>query len=429
MDPSPILYSFLFLFFILLSAFFLGLKTALFSLNNSTLSAFAESDVFAEKQIFRLMQNKRRVLLAIIFSNSLSGAFALISALLVSGSLLNTNNTFSISNILAGVVLFVLAYLPVSEIFSKFMGSKNQKVFAKIGTYPFLVFYYVFIPFTFILEKISHKLSSYFGLNKDKTELSEDELRNIVDIGEEGAALKKDEREMIHSIFEMSETVAREIMVPRTDMICVEDDTSITQLLKINKDKNHSRIPVYKETVDNVVGVLHIKDLLPLIKKRNHADFDIMKLVNKPYFVPEQKKVNELLRDFRIENIHMAIVVDEYGGTAGIVTLEDVIEEIVGEIQDEYDEEAPQLIAIDEDTFLVNAGILIDDLNEDLDFNLPEEEGIDTLAGFLLGQFGSVPKTKSTIRWGGYEFIVERVYRRRIERVRIIRVTEAEKEG
>ena len=226
---------------------------------------------------------------------------------------------------------------------------------------------------------------------------------------------------MIQSIFEMSETVTREIMVPRTDLICVENNISVTQLLKINKENNHSRIPVYEETIDNIVGIIHVKDLLPLIKKRSNADFNIMKLVSDPYFVPEQKKVNELLREFRIERIHMAVVVDEYGGTSGIVTLEDVIEEIVGEIQDEYDEETPQINKVDENVYLVNAGILIDDLNEELGFTIPEEEGIDTLAGFLLGQFGSVPKTKSSITWDGFEFIVDRVYSRRIERVRIIK--------
>jgi magnesium and cobalt exporter, CNNM family len=421
LDPSPLLHSFIFLFFILLSTFFLGLKTALFSLNKATLTDFSESENFSENQIYKLVKNERRVLLTIITGNSLSASFALVGAILLVHNWCKSESLFNMSATISGVFLFLIIYLPVSEIFSKYLGSKNPKLFAKVAIYPFLAFYYFVSPFVIILQKISNRLSSSFGLNKDKTELSEDELRHIVDISEEGAALKKDEREMIHSIFEMGETVAREIMVPRTDMIAVEDDTSITQLLKVNKDKNHSRIPVYKESVDNIVGILHIKDLLPLIKKRSYADFDIMKLVNDPYFVPEQKKVNELLREFRAENIHMAIVVDEYGGTAGIVTLEDVIEEIVGEIQDEYDEEAPQLNAIDENTYLVNGAMLIDDLNEDHGFKLPEEEGIDTLAGFLLGQFGSVPKTKSSISWGGYEFIVERVYRRRIERVRIIK--------
>ena len=158
----------------------------------------------------------------------------------------------------------------------------------------------------------------------------------------------------------------------------MEEKTSITQLLKINKEKNHSRIPVYKNTIDNIIGILHIKDLLPLIKRRTYSDFDITKIINPPYYVPEQKKLDELLREFRTEKIHMAIVVDEYGGTAGIVTLEDVIEEIVGEIQDEHDQEAPQINKIDEVTYLVNGGILIDDLNDLPEFNLPEEEGIDT---------------------------------------------------
>jgi len=146
-----------------------------------------------------------------------------------------------------------------------------------------------------------------------------------------------------------------------------------------------------------------------------------MKLVNEPYFVPEQKKVNELLQELRTEKIHMAIVVDEYGGTAGIVTLEDVIEEIVGEIQDEYDKEAPPVKKIDANNYLVDGSILIDDLNEELGISLPEEEGVDTLAGFLLGRFGSVPKSKSSISWNDYKFVVERVFNRRVERVRIIK--------
>ncbi|KAA3617358.1 MAG: HlyC/CorC family transporter [Calditrichaeota bacterium] len=428
MDPSSLFTSFIFLFFILLSAFFLGIKTALFSLNSSTLTAFSESEKSPENQISRLMESQRRVLLTIVIGNSLSGSFALISALAITSPSYVSNGSYYFLNNILGVLIFIVFYLVVGEILSKYLASKNPKAFSKVAVYIFLLFYYLLFPFTFVLEKISNKFSSSLGMNKDKTELSEDELRYIVDVDGEGDALKKDEREMIHSIFEMSETVAREIMVPRPDMISVEDNTSITQLLKINKDKNHSRIPVYKESVDNIVGVLHIKDLLPLIKKRSYADFDIMKLINEPYFVPEQKKVNELLREFRAESIHMAIVVDEYGGTAGIVTLEDVIEEIVGEIQDEYDEEAPQLNAIDENTFLVNGSMLIDDLNEGHDFNLPEEEGIDTLAGFLLGQFGSVPKTKSKIRWENYDFIVERVYRRRIERVRIIKGSSLKKE-
>jgi len=354
--------------------------------------------------------------------NILSSASAVVISVVILNRIFSNTDLSPIFGTICGILIYFLSRLLLGEILLSFIKSRSQKTIIKISIYPFLIIYYLFIPMTFILSKLSYFMSHFLKLDKNKTDLSEEELRDIVDVSEEGTSLHKDEKEMIQGIFEMSETFAREIMVPRTDLICVEKSTSLSQLLKINKDKNHSRIPVFDGTIDNIVGILHIKDLLPLIKKRTYTDFDIMKLVNEPYFVPEQKKGNELLREFRTERIHMAVVVDEYGGTSGIVTLEDVIEEIVGEIQDEYDKEAPQINKIDDNNYLVSGSILIDDLNEELNLNIPEEEGIDTLAGFLLGQFGSVPKTKSKISWNdGFDFIIERVYSRRIERVRIIK--------
>ncbi|MCB0280969.1 MAG: HlyC/CorC family transporter [Calditrichae bacterium] len=427
MDPLSFIDFFSFFFFIILSAIFITLKTSFFSLNTSTIQSFATSTKSSEKQIAQLLKEQRRLLLTVITGNTISIAFAVVFALEIGISLIalwGINFTFAV---LLAVALFFLFYITISEFLAKFVGAKYPKKTAQFTIYPLLVFYYVLLPVTLLLDRASQILSSSMGLDKDKHDLSEEELRQIVDFADDGAALRKDEKDMIHSIFEMSETVAREIMVPRTDMICVDGKVSITHLLKINKEKNHSRIPVYKDSIDNITGILHIKDLLPLIKRRTFSDFDITKITNPPYFVPEQKKINELLREFRTERIHMAIVVDEYGGTAGIVTLEDVIEEIVGEIQDEHDQETPQISKIDDNTFLVSGSILIDDLNDMHGFKLPEEEGIDTLAGFLLGQFGSVPKTKSTIRWNDLEFTVERVYRRRIERVRIIKAQRSEK--
>jgi len=167
--------------------------------------------------------------------------------------------------------------------------------------------------------------------------------------------------------------------------------------------------------------IIYVKDLLPLIKRRNLSEFDLTTLTRPPYYVPEQKRINELLREYQTEKIHMAIVVDEYGGTAGLVTLEDVIEEIVGEIQDEYDMETPLYQKINENTFVVNAGMQLEEINEVLNLDLPTEEGVETLAGFLLGQFGNVPKSKETIVWNGYEFLIEKSTKKRIHQVRIIK--------
>lgn len=385
------------------------------------MESFAVAEHFSKKQIIKLLQKPKRVMLSLQIGNILSNAAAVITSCFYWNAIAQQYDIISAAGYLIGILIFFLFTITIGEIFAVNLASKNAGTYTRLSIYPMVVFYFIFTPFILFFELLSKKILVSFGMDKNKINLSEKELRNIVDVSEDGTILDKDEKDMIQGIFEMSDTVTREIMVPRTDLICIEKSASLTQLLNVNKEKNHSRIPVFDDTIDNVVGVIHIKDLLPLIKKRITADFDIMKLANEPYFVQEQKKVNELLREFRTERIHMAIVVDEYGGTSGIVTLEDVIEEIVGEIQDEYDKEQPQINTIDENVSLVSGGILIYDINVELGISIPEEEGIDTLAGFLLGQFGSVPKTKSRITWGAYDFIVERVYNRRIERVRIIK--------
>lgn len=429
MDPASI-HVISFFIFLILAAFFSGLKTAFFSLNSLTLETFGTGSKNQQK-ILNLIHYKKRLILTLQTGIVINGAIAVTIAVLFSVGVLEIyfSPDSLIWGVMTGIAVYYLFYISLVEIFAINLAVKNPENYVFYTMYPFFIFYYLFLPLTMFFEFLLKIVITMLGLVVNKGNLTEKELRNMVNISDESNVLLKDEKDMIQGIFEMSDTVTREIMVPRTDVVCVEKGTSLGQLLKINKEKNHSRIPVYDKSIDNIVGILHIKDLLPLIKKRSNMDFDIMKLVNDPYFVPEQKRVNELLRELRTERIHLAIVVDEYGGTSGIVTLEDVIEEIVGEIQDEYDKELPQINRIDDDNFLVSGSILIDDLNEELDLHIPEEEGIDTLAGFLLGQFGSVPKTKSKISWNGYDFIIERVYSRRIERVRIIKTHREENAG
>lgn len=429
MDPIAVQHTLLFLLFIILSAFFLGIKSAFFSFNNSTLQQFEESEQYSEKLIFKLLENPRKLLLTSIIGNVLFQFLAIWELLELNRTVFQPDSLFAPASLILTILVFLIFQIGIAELLSKYAAERNPKQFAGLTVIPLQIFFYLFAPLTFIFGYFSKFIASMLGYDKDKYELSDNELRTIVDISEDGVVLKKDEREMIHGIFEMGETVAREIMVPRIDMVCIDENVTMSQLLKINKIHNHSRIPVYKESIDNIVGILHIKDLLPLMKKRSYADFDVMKLINPVQYVPEQKKLNELLRQFRAERIHMAIVVDEYGGTAGIVTLEDVIEEIVGEIQDEYDEEAPPFVEINPGSYRVSGSMLIDDLNEALDLDIPEEDGIDTIAGFLLGQFGSVPKSKNTIKYNGYQFIIERVFRRRIEGVLIKKIEQGTPES
>lgn len=249
--------------------------------------------------------------------------------------------------------------------------------------------------------------------------VTEDDLRTLVEAtGQQEGMLEPDERKMIHSIFELGSTLAREIMVPRIDMLALDVLTPLPDAVDVFLKSGHSRVPVYEDTVDNILGVLYAKDLLSVWREGNQLE-SLRPLLRRAYFVPEAKKVDELLAELQHQRVHMAVVVDEYGGIAGLVTLEDIVEEIVGEIQDEYDqaEESPyEELANGE--YLFQGRIDLDDFNEITTSNLPKEEA-DTLAGFIYGRLGRVPSSGESLQADNLLLTVEQVSGRRIRKVRV----------
>jgi CBS domain containing-hemolysin-like protein len=250
--------------------------------------------------------------------------------------------------------------------------------------------------------------------------ITEEEIRHLVDVAEEEDAIEGEDRELIHSVFEFGDTVVREVMVPRTDMVAIRSDAPLDEALETIVEAGYSRIPIYDGDVDNIVGVLYAKDLL---KRSAEARRDrrVSSLGRAPLFVPETKKVADLLREMQDQRVHMAIVVDEYGGTAGLVTIEDVIEEIVGEIVDEYDREEPLVEPIDASTMRVDAKMPIDEINELLGVELPDDEW-DTVGGLVFGLTGHVPAVGETVRYDSIEFRTERVTGRRIQKVLVTKL-------
>ncbi|MEA2451669.1 MAG: magnesium and cobalt exporter, family [Actinomycetota bacterium] len=250
--------------------------------------------------------------------------------------------------------------------------------------------------------------------------ISEEEIRHLVDVAEEEEEIEEEERELIHSVFEFGDTVVREVMVPRPDMVAIRADSTVDEALAKIIEAGLSRIPIYEGDTDNIIGVLYAKDLLKRVHE-GRKDVKLSSLGRAPTFVPEQKKVSELLREMQDQRVHMAIVVDEYGGTAGLVTIEDLIEEIVGEIVDEYDKEEPLVEPIDEDTIRVDAKMPIDEVNELLSIELPHEEW-DTVGGLVFALTGRVPVAGEKVRYDSVEFTTERVTGRRIQKVVIAKV-------
>ncbi|MFP4056127.1 MAG: hemolysin family protein [Candidatus Brocadiia bacterium] len=274
-------------------------------------------------------------------------------------------------------------------------------------------------PLTAVLELTNRVVGRIADVPMERPNAVEfgDEIRSVVSEGEKNGALEEEEKEMIASIFELHDIDVAEIMTPRTDMVCIEADASLDELRTLANRCGYSRIPVFEKTRDNILGICHVKDLLA---KAHEAGLSARDVAQPPHFVPETKRVHELLQELRSLKIHMAVVLDEYGGTAGIVTLEDIVEEIVGEIVDEYDQEPSEpMVTLDERTVECAGRLPIDDLNDGLHIDIPEDESYDTVSGFVASQLGHIPAKGETCRWRNVDFTVLEATDRRIRRLRV----------
>jgi CBS domain containing-hemolysin-like protein len=249
----------------------------------------------------------------------------------------------------------------------------------------------------------------------EQATLSEEELRTLVDVGASEGIVEREEREMIHKVFELEDTLVRSVMVPRTDMVCLDVETPTAEILPALREHLHSRVPVYEGAIDVIVGILYAKDLLPFMEGLP-ADFDLRSHLHPPYFVPESKRADALLQEFQAKRVQMAIVVDEYGGTAGLVTLEDLLEELVGEIADEYDEPERLIQRVDATTYRVAGKLPIEQLNAATGLKI-SNEGYDTVGGWVLDLFGRVPRRAERAETAELQLTVEKVERTRIVEV------------
>jgi len=417
----------LFIGLLFISAFFSGSETALFSLKASDRRKLREqmSSSYAARRILALLKKPRRLLVSILIGNTVVNvAAATIAALFTRDLLMGTD--WSQWSFIINIVVVTGVILLFSEILPKIVAVKGPVVFASKVSPALSGCVNLFLPLSFLFEQLAHIAVKVLRVQKEVPFVNEEELKTLIEVGEDKGTLDQAEREMIHSIFEFHETMAKEVMVPRMDMVSVEKSTPLDEILNLVNTHGHSRIPVYQEKIDNIVGILYVKDLLSYTRTQKKEQ-NLSNLVRKPYFVPESKPIDELLREFQKERIHMAIVVDEYGGTAGLVTMEDVIEEIVGEIRDEYDQEKPLIKQMKSHEWLVDGKINIETLNEELDLALPPEEDFESLGGFIFSRLGSIPKEKEFVQFGSYQFVVEKVVGRRIKSVRILEVQESEK--
>jgi CBS domain containing-hemolysin-like protein len=331
-------------------------------------------------------------------------------------------------HVISFVVSFViLAFLTIilGELGPKYVAIQHPEGTALVVSLPLQLFYRIFEPFIWVLNRTSMFLLGYVGITPSHINRgvhSPEELEVIFAEGAKSGYFNKTEQELIASIFEFSTTTAREIMVPRMEVIAINYNVSRETLIRIVTEEGYSRMPVYRESIDNVVGVIYTKDLISLLE---HRDLIVLQdIIRPPYFVPDAIKISQLMRNMQERKTHIAIVVDEFGGTQGIITMEDILEEIVGEIHDEYDEVLKDIETSADGTALVNARMTIELFNKKFGSEIPEDSEYETLNGFLSKLTGRLPEVLEEIRYRNLHFTVVKRGQRRIRQVKVRRIAE-----
>lgn len=434
-DPGSIILKVVLLFILtLLNAFFAMSEIAIISLNDTKIDKLAEEGHKKAKQVKKLTENSSNFLSTIQIGVTLAGfltsataaqSFAtMLTDALANTAVANVVPLGIISGVSTVLITLVTSYfsLVLGELAPKKIAmQKPEKV--SFAVVPVLLFVSkVTKPFVKILSVSTNAVVRLFGLdpNADEEEVTEEEIRMMVDVGQEKGVIEDVQKEMINNIFEFDDIDVADIMTHRTDMACVDEEDSLAEAIQLSMEEGYSRIPVYEEDPDNVVGIVYIKDLLKYIGSALPETLQLKDVMRKAYYVPESKRCGALFAEMTEKHIQMAIVVDEYGGTAGLVTLEDIVEAIVGNIQDEYDNEDEEISKINETTFTIDGVTDLEEVEEQLGIEFPKDD-FDTLGGFIISQLGFLPQDgdMNAVEFENIRFTVLNVEDRRIGKVKV----------
>ena len=431
MDPEPmslVSQFILILVLTLLNAFFASAEMAIVSVNRNRIKMLADDGNKKASLLVDLLEEPNKFLSTIQVGITLAGFFSSASAATgiseVIGASLSQLGIPYAQSISLVVITIILSYftLVFGELVPKRIALQKSEQIAMLSVRP-IVFVFKFAkPFVKLLSLSTNVLLRVIGMSDTDLEekVSREEIKSLVDAGEEYGVINQIEKEMINSIFDFDDKLAKEVMTPRTEVYMINSKLplSIEELL----EENYSRIPVYEGDMDNIIGILYLKDFLHEAYQVGFENVDIKKLLHRPYFVPECKNIDQLFKELQKSKNHLAVLIDEYGGFSGIVTIEDLIEEVMGDINDEYDDDDPVIRKIDNDTYIVNGLISIKELNDKLQLNLDEEtEDYDTLGGFLINQIDYIPSEteECMVEYENLLFKVQCVKDKRIETVKI----------
>lgn len=426
---------------ILLNAFFAGSEMAFISVNLNKLKLNEDKK---SKKIVELASNSTNILSSIQVGVTLSGFLAsavaseAFGAYLV-GLLMNLGLTFN-AELLKAIVMFIitlaLSYLTIlfGELVPKKIAMAYPEKFAGVVVYPISFFSTIFTPIVKFLSFSTRNVLKLFNINADDLEESatEEEIKLMVSVSSESGHIDDAEREMIDNIFAFDDLMVEDIMTHRTEVSAISDEWSFDEVMQFVSQERFTRFPIYKDSIDNIIGTIHLRDLLQYIS--SEKQYVLSDILRKPYYVPTSKMSDELFNEFKMNKTHIAIVIDEYGGTAGIITMEDLIEEIMGEIADEYDEdEFDGILKISDEMWIVDGDTELIDLEDELDIGLPLDK-FDTVSGFVVGELGRLPQKSDVnsmadaIIFENYRFIITKAEEKVVSKVKVLKLKPKEKE-
>lgn len=419
------------------NAFFAASEMAIVSIRQSKLKPLIEDGNKSAKIVDRFIEEPSKLLATIQVGVTFAGFFASglgaqTLAVYLADVLRRANIPIitAYANTIAFLVItLIISYitLVLGELVPKRIALEWSDKIALFVAKPILFFSKMAFPIVRLLTASTNLVVKMMGgtSKSHEDEITKEEIRLMINAGEERGIIRETETEMINSIFEFDDTVVKEVMTPRTDIAAININASLDEILDVIVEEHFSRIPVYEETIDNIVGVLYIKDLFSMMKDGKELEITLKDIIRPAYFVPEYKKIDELFKEMQKSKTHIAIVIDEYGGTAGLITIEDLLEEIVGNIFDEYDDEVLDFEQIDDNTYLLNGMLSIDEVNDIMDIELPEDEmEFDTISGMILSLSGKIPEVGDEVQFEDIHFRIEEVDDKRITKIKAIKQPE-----
>lgn len=412
MDPSTIIQLVVLIVLLLLSAFFSSSETALTTVSKIKLKTLADDGNKSAAKVLQVTENPGKLLSTILIGNNIVNISA--SALATTF----TTNVFGSKFIGISTGILTILVLIFGEITPKTMATQSSLKFSMVVVHPIKLLMFVLTPVIWLLDRVTNLIFIILRVDTSaKNTMTESELRAVVDVSHEDGVIEPEERFMISNVVDFGDALSKDIMIPRADIVCADIDSTYEELVEIFRAEKFSRIPIYEDSKDSIVGLLYLKDLFFYSQTHDMSNFDLKSILRQPIFVYEYQKTSQIFADMKTSSVTMAVVLDEYGATSGIITMEDLIEEIVGEIRDEYDDYEDDFIRnIGDNQFDIDASIKLDDLNDALNTKLVSEN-YDSLGGLVIEILDKLPEEGEEATYKNISLLVTKVHKNRIERI------------